>query len=164
MSRRPEELGSYSHAAVKVLEGAYLTLRPSFEVPGAIYAYRTDLTWDGSKLVFAKAKGWTPLTPRAAWVSVPIPSGHLYLSTNASGQMRLAMLGRQLRTGEMYGHAHHPSVRLGRASAAGGGAPGSDSVEGRRPVRPILPGEPRHTDYQRHLARVMDSGFARFVV
>jgi transcriptional regulator with XRE-family HTH domain len=99
----PAELGAYSHEAVKVLEGAYLTLRPSFEVEGAIYAYRTDLTWDGGKLVFAESERLDATNAQAGMVSVPIPSGHIYLSTNASGQMRLAMLGRQLRTGEMYG-------------------------------------------------------------
>ena len=51
----PAELGAYSRAAVHVLEGRYLTLRPSFEVAGAIYAYRTDISWDGGKLVFAEA-------------------------------------------------------------------------------------------------------------
>jgi hypothetical protein len=33
-----DELGGYSRTAVKMLEGACLTLRPTFEVAGAIYA------------------------------------------------------------------------------------------------------------------------------
>src|SRR6185437_6657091 len=36
----PDELGGYSRAAVRWLEGDYLTIRPSFEVAGSLYAYR----------------------------------------------------------------------------------------------------------------------------
>lgn len=160
----PDELGAYSHAAVKVLEGAYLTLRPSFEVAGAIYAYRTDIVWDGHKLVFAESERLDAANAQSGVVSVPIPSGHLYLSTNASGQMRLAMLGRQLRTGEMYGllttllsgsgaHLQPVAAPLALIPLKG------DALFGR-----ITPDQPRYAEYQRHLARVMDSGFARFVI
>ncbi len=160
----PAELGAYSHAAVKVLEGAYLTLRPSFEVPGAVYAYRTDLSWDGGQLVFAESERLDAANAQAGVVSVPIPSGHIYLSTNASGQMRLAVLGRQLRTGEMYGllttllsgsGAHLQPVAAPLALIPSKG----DALFGR-----ITPDQSRHGEYQRHLARVMESGFARFVV
>jgi hypothetical protein len=41
----PLELGGYSPAAVKWLEGDYLTLRPSFEAQDAIYAYRISIAW-----------------------------------------------------------------------------------------------------------------------
>src|SRR6476646_6501093 len=37
----PDELGFYSRRAVQWIEGAYLTLRPSFGDKDAIYAYRT---------------------------------------------------------------------------------------------------------------------------
>ena len=39
----PAELGAYSRTAVQWIEGDYLTLRPSFEVPGTIFAYRTEI-------------------------------------------------------------------------------------------------------------------------
>ena len=48
----PQALGAYSRAAVKWLEGDYLTLRPSFEVPDTIYAYRIEIFWDASHLAF----------------------------------------------------------------------------------------------------------------
>ena len=163
----PVELGSYSRAAVKMLEGAYLTLRPSFEVKGAIYAYRTDLTWADGHLVFAESERLDAANAQAGVVSAPIPSGHIYLSTNASGQMRLAMLGRQLRTGEMYGllttlfagGAHLEPVAAPLALIPLTSIQGAaDAVFGR-----ILPEHERYDAYRRHLAKVVDSGFARFV-
>src|ERR1700761_8088924 len=42
----PDSLGSYSRRAVSWLEGNYLTLRPSFGDKGALYAYRTEISWD----------------------------------------------------------------------------------------------------------------------
>src|SRR5215475_2879283 len=50
----PGDLGYYSRPAVSWIEGTYLTLRPSFGDRDAIYAYRTEITWDDqcSSLVF----------------------------------------------------------------------------------------------------------------
>src|SRR5215510_4731213 len=42
----PGDLGFYSRPAVSFIEGLYLTLRPSFGDPSAIYAYRTEICWD----------------------------------------------------------------------------------------------------------------------
>ena len=160
----PAELGAYSRAAVKVLEGGYLTLRPSFEVKDAIYAYRTDIYWDGGKLAFAESERLDAANAQAGVVSVPIPSGHIYLSTNAQGQMRLAVLGRQLRTGEMYGLLI--TLRTGSgAHLAPVAAPLAlipllpEPVFGR-----ITPEHASHADYRRHLARVIESGFAKFAL
>ncbi len=159
----PAELGSYSRAAVRMLEGGYLTLRPSFEVKGAIYAYRTDISWDGGKLIFAESERLDAANAQMGSVSVPIPSGHIYLSTNAMGQMRLAILGRQLRTGEMYGllttlrtasgaHLEPVSVPLAMIPLK------PDTVFGR-----ITPDDPGHAAYKRQLDGVVENEFARFV-
>src|ERR1700731_4832994 len=53
----PGDLGFYSRPAVKWIEGAYLTLRPSFGERGAIYAYQTDIAWDEgrSSLIFRES-------------------------------------------------------------------------------------------------------------
>src|SRR5438132_3581378 len=40
----PGNLGFYARPAVAWIEGAYLTLRPSFGDKNAIYAYRTDIS------------------------------------------------------------------------------------------------------------------------
>src|SRR5688572_26488148 len=42
----PDELGSYARPAVAWIEGAYLTLRPSFGEKDGVYAYRTEIFWD----------------------------------------------------------------------------------------------------------------------
>ena len=103
LSSAPDELGGYSRAAVQWLEGDYLTLRPSFEVPGIIYAYRTEIFWDASHLAFREAERLDASFSQRGVVSVPNKSGHIYLHTNEQGQMRLAILGRPAITGEMYG-------------------------------------------------------------
>jgi transcriptional regulator with XRE-family HTH domain len=158
----PAELGAYSRAAVHMLEGRYLTLRPSFEVAGAIYAYRTDISWDGGRLVFAEAERLDMANAQKGLVSVPIPSGHIYLLTNEEGQMRMAVLGRQLRTGAMYG--------LLTTLLAGSGPQlqpvatplvllplGEGMTFGR-----ILESDAPYGPYRQHLMRVLEGGFARF--
>src|SRR5712672_4218562 len=57
-SHAPGDLGFYSRPAVAWLEGSYLTLRPSFGDPTAIYAYRTELAWDEtlSSLIFRESE------------------------------------------------------------------------------------------------------------
>ncbi len=47
----PDSLGAYSRRAVTWLEGAYVTVRPSFGDKEAIYAYRTEIAWDARRLV-----------------------------------------------------------------------------------------------------------------
>ena len=158
----PAALGAYSRAAVHVLEGRYLTLRPSFEVAGAIYAYRTDISWDGGKLVFAEAERLDMGNAQKGLVSVPIPSGHIYLFTNEEGQMRMAVLGRQLRSGAMYGllttlhsgsgpHLQPVATPLALIPL------GEGMTFGR-----IAEGDARHGEYRRHLSQVLDGGFVRF--
>jgi transcriptional regulator with XRE-family HTH domain len=101
----PDELGSYSRAAVDWIEGSYLTLRPSFGEPGAVFAYRTDIAWDeaSSRLVFHEAERLDASFTQKGYVAVPHESGHVYLVTNRHGQHRLAVLSRPTITGEMYG-------------------------------------------------------------
>ena len=101
----PAALGAYSHAAVKWLEGNYLTLRPSFEIKGVIYAYRIEIVWDAAEacLVFRESERLDAPFAQRGVVSVPNKSGHIYLHTNEDGQIRLAVLGRPLISGEMYG-------------------------------------------------------------
>jgi transcriptional regulator with XRE-family HTH domain len=42
----PDELGFYARPAVSWIEGTYLTLRPSFGDPSAVYAYLTEIHWN----------------------------------------------------------------------------------------------------------------------
>ncbi len=101
----PDGLGSYSRPAVKWLEGNYLTLRPSFSVAKAIYAYRTEISWDQtlSHLVFQESERLDTAYKQDGAVSVPHQSGYIYLVTNKHGQHRMITLSRPMIGGEMFG-------------------------------------------------------------
>jgi transcriptional regulator with XRE-family HTH domain len=101
----PDGLGSYSRPAVKWLEGNYLTLRPSFSVAKAIYAYRTEISWDQtlSHLVFQESERLDSAYKQDGAVSVPHQSGYIYLVTNKHGQHRMVTLSRPMIGGEMFG-------------------------------------------------------------
>jgi transcriptional regulator with XRE-family HTH domain len=101
----PDELGSYNRASVAWLEGQYLTLRPSFSDPSSVYAYRTDIRWDEptTRLHFREAERLDTDFTQFGEVAVPHQSGHVYLSTNRHGQMRLVIVSRPTINGDMHG-------------------------------------------------------------
>jgi len=101
----PESLGAYSRASVSWLEGDYLTLRPSFEDPSAVFAYQTTIEWQAaaSSLVFREVARLDTSFAQSGQVSLPNQSGHIYLVTNDRGQLRLITLGRPTIRGEMFG-------------------------------------------------------------
>lgn len=101
----PPHMGSYAREAVRWIEGGYLTLRPSFGEPGAIYAYRTEILWDCAcgHLVFAESDRIDGVFAQAGYVSMPNLSGHIYLMTSESGQFRMIVLGRATRERRMFG-------------------------------------------------------------
>lgn len=112
----PDDHGNYARAAVSWLEGSYLTLRPSLGERGAIYAYRTDVTWDetSSRLVFHEAERLDADFTQYGSVSVPAQSGHIYFVTNRHGQYRLAVVARPVITGELHGIL--TTLKAGRGS------------------------------------------------
>lgn len=101
----PDDLGGYSRTAVSWLEGAYLTIRPSFGERGAVYAYRTDITWDdaSARLLFREAARLDHDFTQFGSVAIPHQSGHIYFVTNRHGQHRLVIVSRPTITGEMHG-------------------------------------------------------------
>src|SRR5512138_1096893 len=101
----PDSLGAYSRRAVGWMEGMYVTLRPSFSEKAAIYAYRTEISWDAaaSCLVFREGERVDAVFAQSGEVAVPHQSGHIYLVTNRDGQHRLITVSRPTITGEMYG-------------------------------------------------------------
>lgn len=101
----PDEVGSYARAAVSWIEGAYLTVRPSFGDKGAVYAYRTEIFWDAgrSSLAFRESERIDAAFSQQGIVSVPSFSGHIYLVTNEHGQYRLIVVARPSINGEMHG-------------------------------------------------------------
>jgi hypothetical protein len=90
---------------VSFIEGSYLTLRPSFGDRDAIYAYRTEISWDAdaSSLVFRESERIDADFTQQGSVSVPNQSGHIYLVTQVQGQYRLIIVARPTRSGEMHG-------------------------------------------------------------
>jgi len=101
----PDDLGAYSRRSVAWLEGAYVTVRPSFGASDAIYAYRTDILWDpaANSLVFQEGERLDAAYTQFGEVAVPNQSGHIYLVTNRHGQHRLITVSRPTIAGEMYG-------------------------------------------------------------
>jgi transcriptional regulator with XRE-family HTH domain len=112
----PGELGFYSRPAVSWLEGLYLTLRPSFGDPQAIFAYRTEICWDdvASSLIFRESERVDAKFSQQGLVSVPHQSGFIYLITNRQGQYRLIIISRPTINREMFGIM--TTLRAGRGS------------------------------------------------
>lgn len=92
----PESMGAYARPAVQWLEGNYVTLRPSFSEPGAIFAYFTAIAWDDAKghLIFSEASRTDAEHEQKGFVSFPNLSGQIYLVTIFEGQYRVALLNR----------------------------------------------------------------------
>lgn len=163
----PDELGAYARRSVKWIEGTYLTLRPSFGEPGAIYAYRTDILWDDaqSSLVFREGERLDSDFSQFGSVAVPNQSGHVYLVTNRHGQYRLITVSRPTITGEMHGIL--TTLLAGRGSHLTPiAAPIAfvpmhtikDAAFGR-----IAPDHASHIVYRTFLKRTVDEPFAMFL-
>jgi transcriptional regulator with XRE-family HTH domain len=163
----PDSLGAYSRRAVGWMEGLYVTLRPSFSEKSAIYAYRTEISWDAaaSCLVFREGERVDAVFAQSGEVAVPHQSGHIYLVTNRDGQHRLITVSRPTITGEMYGII--ATLLSGRGSlltpvAAPIALLPIDNVAGASFGR-IAPGEANYATYQAALKRCTEEPFALFV-
>jgi transcriptional regulator with XRE-family HTH domain len=163
----PESMGAYARPAVRWLEADYLTLRPSFDEPGSIYAYRTMIEWDEehSHLRFIEAARLDAAFSQTGFVSLPHLSGHIYLVTEFSGQYRMVILGR-------------PSAAAGGAlcgilSSLVSGA-GSQLIPAATPITLIPtagPDEPQlglvrpgmacYDEYRQRVDQIRERGFAR---
>jgi transcriptional regulator with XRE-family HTH domain len=163
----PDELGFYSRRAVQWIEGVYLTLRPSFGDKDAIYAYRTEISWDepSSRLTFRESERLDAAFTQQGVVSVPNPSGHIYLVTNVHGQYRLIIVARPTISGEMYGIL--TTLQVGRgAQLTPVAAPIALLPLGKmKEVQfgRIGPQDSCHALYREHLRRTVDEPFALFM-
>ncbi len=154
----PDILGSYSQTAALWIEGRYLTLRPSFGAPGAIFAYQTEILWDESAahLIFHEAERLDAAFSHCGVVSLPPESGHVYLVTNQRGRYRLAVLGRPTAQGDMYGIL--TTLKAGQGSRLTPVAvpvalvrdPDKAQAFGR-----IMEGDPCYAAYRAHLDRAV---------
>jgi transcriptional regulator with XRE-family HTH domain len=163
----PDHLGAYSHRAVTWLEGAYITLRPSFGGKDAIYAYRTEIKWDDavSSLVFREGERTDAAYTQFGEVAVPNQSGFIYLVTNRHGQHRLITVSRPTILGEMYGIL--TTLLAGRGSLLTPIAAPIAFLPIKMVAAPTLgrisEGDPNYAVYRTHLKRTIDEPFAMFL-
>jgi len=161
-----EEMGAYSRAAVRWLEGEYLTLRRSFSEPGAVYAYRTLIAWDEDThcLAFHESSRLDQGFEQHGFVSFPHLSGHIYLVTNVEGQYRIAILGRPSPQGALYG------VLTTLAAGAGAQLTPTATPIALLPISRrsesefglIRAGDKCHDEYAEHVDAVTRRGYAFF--
>ncbi|GLK57586.1 transcriptional regulator with XRE-family HTH domain [Methylopila capsulata] len=162
----PDSLGAYSRPAVRWLEGAYLTLRPSFGDADAVYAYRTDILWndDASRLVFVERERLDAPYAQSGEVAAPHQSGHLYLVTNRHGQHRLITVGRPTIDGAMYGVLSTLLAGLGSqlTPIAAPIAFVRETDWSAAPLGRVRPGDAAYAACRERLDRVKGEGFALF--
>ena len=163
----PDGLGAYSRRAVAWIEGTYVTVRPSFGDKEAIFAYRTEISWDNaaSSLVFHESERQDAAYTQYGEVAVPNQSGHIYLVTNRHGQHRLITVARLAISGEMHGII--TTLLAGRGSRLTPIAAPiaylpikmvADPTFGR-----ISSDDPNFAAYRQHLRRTTDEPFALFL-
>lgn len=163
----PGELGYYSRPSVAPLEGAYVTLRPSFSDRVSIFAYRTLISWDEqvSHLVFRESDRSDAAFTQQGVISVPNQSGYIYLVTNKYGQFRLITVSRPTISGEMHGVLS--SLVVGRGAQLTPVATPIVLVPEARFAAPvfgrIVPGDTQHDAYADCLRRTVEEPFAYFI-
>lgn len=160
-------LGSYSRPAVAWMEGDYVTLRPSFSEPEAIYAYLTQIRWDqvASNLVFSESERIDAEYTQGGQVSAPHQSGHIYLVTNKHGQYRLIIVARPTIRGEMHGIL--TTLQVGRGAQL---TPVATPIV-LAPLKAVAsaefgrikPGQPCYTAYRALMRRTVEEPFALFL-
>jgi len=162
----PESMGAYARPAVQWLEGSYLTLRPSFSEPGAIYAYLTAIAWDESAghLVFSETARLDSQYEQQGFVSFPHLSGAIYLVTISDGQYRLALLNRPSGGGALCGIlvtlAAGQGAQLTPAAVPLTLVPLSGRPEPGLGV--VRPGDACFDDYRDCVDRIAQRGFVMF--
>jgi transcriptional regulator with XRE-family HTH domain len=163
----PDSLGAYSRRAVAWIEGTYVTVRPSFGDKDAIFAYRTEISWDAaaSSLVFHESDRQDAAYTQYGEVAVPNQSGHIYLVTNRHGQHRLITVARLAISGEMYGII--TTLLAGRGSMLTPIAAPIAYLPIKMVSVPTLgrisPDDANYALYRMHLRRTVDEPFALFL-
>jgi DNA-binding Xre family transcriptional regulator len=101
----PDYMGAYTKAGVEAYIGSYLTLRPSFSLPGGVMAYRTDITWDDewpSLLFQERDRPDKPFLHRGR-IYIPTSSSYIHLVSLTKGAMRMVMVSQLGPAGQMRG-------------------------------------------------------------
>jgi DNA-binding Xre family transcriptional regulator len=160
----PAYMGAYTRAGVDHYIGSYLTLRPSFSVPGGVMAYRTDIGWDEewpSLLFQERDRPDKPFLHRGR-VYVPTSSMYIHLVSLTKGAMRMVMVSQLGPTEQMHGLI--TTLHKQRAQFVPVAAPivylKRDDFKD-APLGEIPAG--RAADFRRLLAESMDQGYARLL-
>lgn len=161
----PETMGAYSRPAVQWLEGSYLTLRPSFSEPDAVFAYLTSIAWDDAQghLVFSEAARTDSQYEQKGFVSFPSMSGAIYLVTISEGQYRVAILNRPVgggMSGILLTLAAGEGAQLTPAAVPIALVPTRLSADPQ--VGVIRAGDECFAEYRECVDRVTGRGYARF--
>jgi plasmid maintenance system antidote protein VapI len=161
----PESMGAYARPAVQWLEGTYLTLRPSFSEPGAVFAYLTSISWDDANghLVFSEAARTDAEYEQKGFVSFPNISGAIYLVTIWQGQYRLALLNRpsgKWLSGILLTLAAGEGAQLTPAALPIVLLP--TTLEEGKAVGVVREGDAAYEEYRTCVDRVTERGYARF--
>ena len=161
----PESMGAYARPAVQWLENTYLTLRPSFSEPGAIFAYLTSIMWDDANghLVFSEASRTDSEYEQKGFVSFPNISGAIYLVTIWQGQYRMALLNRpsgKWLSGILLTLAAGEGAQLIPASLPIVLLP--TTLDNPKTVGVIREGDECYDEYRKCVDRVIEGGYARF--
>lgn len=161
----PETMGSYARPGVQWLEGTYLTLRPAFSEPGAIFAYLTEIAWDeaASHLVFSETSRVDHDYEQKGFVSLPNLSGAIYLVTISEGQYRVAILNRPSGgglTGILVTLAAGQGAQLIPAAVPISMMP--TAKRSRADVGVVRAGDQCFDEYRECVDRIADRGYALF--
>ncbi|MGH7552127.1 MAG: helix-turn-helix domain-containing protein [Longimicrobiales bacterium] len=160
----PAYMGAYTRAGVDHYIGSYLTLRPSFSVPGGVMAYRTDITWDDewpSLLFQERDRPDKPFLHRGR-VYVPTSSMYIHLVSLTKGAMRMVMVSQLGPTEQMQGLI----TTLHKRSAQFVPVAAPIVYVKREEFKGVALGEipaSRAADYRRILAEAMEQGYARLL-
>jgi hypothetical protein len=160
----PAYMGAYTRAGVDHYLGSYLTLRPSFSMPGGVMAYRTDITWDDdwpSLLFQERDRPDKPFLHRGR-VYVPTSSMYIHLVSLTKGAMRMVMVSQLGPTEQMRGLI----ATLHKRSAQFVPVAAPIVYVKREDFRGVSLGEvpaSRAADYRRILAESMEQGYARLL-
>jgi transcriptional regulator with XRE-family HTH domain len=163
----PDGLGAYSRRAVAWIEGTYVTVRPSFGDKDAIFAYRTEISWDtaASSLVFHESERQDAAYTQYGEVAMPNQSGHIYLVTNRHGQHRLITVARLAISGEMYGII--TTLLAGLGSRLTPIAAPIAYLPIKMVANPtfgrVSSDDPNYAAYRQHLRRTTEEPFAMFL-
>jgi DNA-binding XRE family transcriptional regulator len=162
----PEYMGAYTRAGVEGYIGSYLTLRPSFSVPGGVMAYRTDIAWDDAwpSLMFQERdRPDKPFLHRGR-VYIPTSSSYIHLVSLTKGAMRMVMVCQLGPAGQMRGLI--TTLHKQRALFVPVSAPivyvKRDDFGGLE-LGEIPPARADALGYRQPLDEVFDQGYARLV-